>query len=157
MKHLQFLDLNDNQIEDLKPLINLTGLEALSIMNNHVKTLAPVMQLPHLLALLAQGNQISSIYGLKKIPIISVENQFIEWTTPMNFKANRFRLKDQLVDIDGTVPSIVTLIPKSIDYDAKTNELELTEFLKDEIKILFHNQNQDFPFSGELMITISKT
>ena len=41
--------------------------------------LKPIEKLPLLKVLLAQGNQIASISGLKKLLIVKLERQHIQW------------------------------------------------------------------------------
>ena len=59
------------------------------------------------------------------------------------------------MDMDGKVPSILSITPKSARYHLETNQLELTDSFTNQVNIFFHNQNQEIPFSGELQISIN--
>ena len=157
LKYLQFLDLSDNHIEDLEPLRYLEELEALSIINNCVKDLTPITKLPHLFALLAQGNQIASIKGVQPLPIISVENQYLQWELEsINHDEAIIELNGKLVDINGNVPLIIAVTPKDIRYDNIKESISFEDNIRF-ISIFFHNQNQSVPFSGELYISLIKS
>lgn len=135
----------------MDPLAKLESLEALSIMNNRVRDLTPVCNLPHLMALLAQGNQIMSLKGIHPLPIMSVENQYIEWKSIKINEEYRIDLNGNLEDINGEVPLITAISPKNSSYDVKTGRVEVKE-IGASITIFFHNQNSELPFSGEFHI-----
>ena len=156
LKQLQFLDLNHNHIEDLTPLASVESLEALSIMNNRVKDLTPITKLPHLLALLAQGNQITSLKGIQALPIISLENQSVEWESIwVNKSEYAIELKGRLIDTNGEVPLITAISPKTVTYDVLKSRLIVNE-LEPLITVFFHNQNEEIPFSGELRLSFKE-
>ena len=58
-RQLRFLKLNDNQISDLTPLMNLPALETLELRNNLITDLRPLMGLSKLRAVDAAGNRIT--------------------------------------------------------------------------------------------------
>ena len=64
LKNLSYLDLSDNQIEDISPLVALPKLKVLVLDFNQITDLSPLMGLRELEILLLDGNQIEDIAPL---------------------------------------------------------------------------------------------
>ena len=56
LPNLEQLELSDNSISDLRPLLSLKKLRVLSIRNNRVTDISPLMSLPLLRFVALQGN-----------------------------------------------------------------------------------------------------
>ena len=67
LPQLEQLYLNDNQIADISPLAQLTKLTTLHLDNNQIQDLSPLTNLDALAVLFANGNRITSLTPLTKL------------------------------------------------------------------------------------------
>ena len=74
--HLKALDLENNQIQDLKPLEKLVNLTELYIQNNRIQDLKGLEKLVNLTALGLQNNQIQDLKPLEKL--VNLTHLFLE-------------------------------------------------------------------------------
>ena len=145
LKHLQFLDLSDNQISDLSPLSHLEFLQGLNVMNNQVSDLTPITKLPLLKALLAQGNRIASISGLQQLTIVKLDQQHLQWEIEGKNPC-QLDLTNRLMDETGEVPMIM-ISPSMGSYNQKTKIISLHEGIT-QLTFKFDSQEGNISFNG---------
>ncbi len=93
LKSLKCLNLENNQLSDISPLINLCNLEKLNLDNNLINDISPLKDLRNLTELRLYRNQISnisSLKGLKNLNILDLQNnpleELSEWITAFNME-----------------------------------------------------------------------
>lgn len=67
LPNLEILYLNDNRIDDVEVLQNLTKLKALNVSNNTIQSLAPISEATDLVELYAENNEIESFNFVQKL------------------------------------------------------------------------------------------
>lgn len=67
LSNLEILYLNDNHIDDVEVLQNLTKLKALNVSNNMIQSLAPISKATDLVELYAENNEIESFNFVQKL------------------------------------------------------------------------------------------
>ena len=72
LSSLTTLDLNNNQISDIKPLESLTNLTWLDLDNNQISDIKPLQSLTNLTWLSLRNNQISDIKPLESLTNLTV-------------------------------------------------------------------------------------
>ncbi len=86
LKRLQSVTLAGNKIQDIKPIENLKAMQLLDLSNNQVKDLAGLKQMSNLRTLYVADNQLSSLEplaGLSKIWSIDASNNKITDLSPV--------------------------------------------------------------------------
>ncbi len=117
------------------------------VLNNQVSDLKPIEKLPLLKVLLAQGNQIASISGLKKLLIVKLERQHIQWEIEGD-NLSCLDLRGRITDINGTVP-MICVDPKMGSYDPRSKIVSIPEG-KTHLTLGFEGECEDVPFSGTI-------
>jgi len=74
LSSLTTLDLDNNQISDIKPLESLTNLIVLSLENNKISDIKPLASLTNLISIGLENNQISDIKPLASLTKLTVLN-----------------------------------------------------------------------------------
>ncbi len=74
LSSLTTLDLDNNQISDIKPLESLTNLIAISLVNNKISDIKPLASLTNLISIGLENNQISDIKPLASLTKLTALN-----------------------------------------------------------------------------------
>jgi Leucine-rich repeat (LRR) protein len=91
---LWWLDLSRNQISNLLPLSNLTGLAALYLGSNQISNLAPMSTMTGLEDVILRNNQISDIAPLAANPGLATGDYLDLRGNPLNAAAYDTHLPD---------------------------------------------------------------
>ena len=71
LRYLEYLDLQENRIEDVSVLRRIRTLRGLSLSNNEIRSVEPLTELKDLVWLNARRNQISDISSLSSLKLLS--------------------------------------------------------------------------------------
>ena len=114
LSSLTKLDLNKNQISDLKPLQGLTNLTQLVLANNKISDIKPLQRLTKLEFLNLAENQISDLkplQGLINLTSLNLENNQINDIKPLQ---GLTKLEGLYLSENAIAPKICPLKPESI-------------------------------------------
>jgi internalin A len=105
LSSLTTLDLDNNQISDIKPLESLTNLIVLSLENNKISDIKPLASLTNLISIGLENNQISDIKPLEsltKLTVLNLGDNLLSDIKPLQSLTNLIWLelhKNQIRDI----------------------------------------------------------
>lgn len=78
---LSYVNLRDNDVEDLQPLAGLSNLEVLSLNRNHISSLAPLARLDRLERLVVSKNRIedaSALAGMGELQFVDLSDNRLQ-------------------------------------------------------------------------------
>lgn len=150
LKNLEYLDLSENSIFDLKPLSNLTKLTHLSLNNNNIEGLQDIRTLINLEHLEANNNYLQYIDGVEnmtRLKSLILQNNYIIDISDFE-KLSKLELlvlsKNEIQDFIG--------LEFLIEHDKEIYlEIDGNPFVKDFQLKLNANENH-FPYIKELLM-----
>lgn len=96
LKNINYLDLNNNNISDLRPLENLISLNHLYVGNNNIQSLKSLNLLKSLSTLVINNNKINDLSGIENLTSLSnlnIENNEIKKVEVLGIIKNLKHLK----------------------------------------------------------------
>lgn len=115
--HLEYLNVQDNKIADIRGIQNLTSLNCLNLMNNQIKDIKPLYQLTKLEILILSGNSIKDIIVLESLTNLE------ELRLDQNKKINNIEPLSRLGNLKTLILSNTAIVDLSPLYGLKDLEL----------------------------------
>jgi len=113
LKKLRVLQLTHNNISDISPLAELTGLEVLGIYSNHITDITPLVNLKKLQSLSIGDNRIQDISVVQNftgLEVLDIRSTSVKDLTPLKgLSLVRFDAEGSLIDDLGPLGEMKTL------------------------------------------------
>ncbi|WGX77522.1 hypothetical protein QJS64_19840 (plasmid) [Paraclostridium bifermentans] len=160
LTNLTYLTLSENYITNLESLKELTNLNYLDLSSNQIENLRPLSQLTNLVCLSLNNNRIrnlNTLKGLTNLGLLDLQNQEIVLNNcEVNFDSSPIEINNVIRSIDG---SFIHILDNDISsngiYDIDSNTIlwnDVCENLEYHFSIKKILNSEKSEFSGKVVL-----